>query len=145
MIEGVILTQLKIIIGDSGDVLHAIKRTESSFCGFGEAYFSTIQKGAVKAWKRHHEMTLNMVVPCGEVKFVLYDERSESSTFGEIFVVTLSRHNYQRLTVPPMIWVGFKGMENGLNLLLNVSDIPHDPDEIDRIDTYNNHINYVWD
>lgn len=145
MIEGVILTPLKIISGDSGDVLHAIKRTESSFCGFGEAYFSTIKKGAVKAWKRHHEMTLNMVVPCGEIKFVLYDERSGSSTYGEIFEVTLSRNNYQRLTVPPMIWVGFKGVEKGLNLLLDVSDIPHDPDEIDRIDTYNNHIDYIWD
>lgn len=145
MIEGVILTPLKIIPGDSGDVLHAIKRTESSFCGFGEAYFSTIKKGAVKAWKRHHEMTLNLVVPCGEIKFVLYDERSHSSTYGEFFEVTLSRHNYQRLTVPPMIWMGFKGLEKGLNMLLDVSDIPHDPDEIDRIDAYNNHINYVWD
>jgi len=98
MIEGVILTPLKIIPGDSDDVLHVIKRTESSFCGF-----------------------------------------------GEISEVTLSRHNHQRLTVPPMIWMGFKGVEKELNMLLDVSDIPHDPDEIDRIDAYNNHINYVWD
>lgn len=47
--------------------------------------------------------------------------------------------------MPPMIWMGFKGVEKELNMLLDVSDIPHDPDEIDRIDAYNNHINYVWD
>lgn len=145
MIEGVILTPLKIILGEFGDVLHAIKRTESSFSGFGEAYFSTIKKGAVKAWKRHREMTLNLVVPCGEIKFVLYDERPESSTCGEISEITLSRNNYQRLTVPPLIWMGFQGIGNGLNMLLNVSNIPHDPDEVDRLDAYKSHINYKWD
>jgi dTDP-4-dehydrorhamnose 3,5-epimerase len=145
MIEGVILTPLKIIPGESGDVLHAMKRTESSFCGFGEAYLSTIKKGAVKAWKRHREMTLNLVVLCGEIKFVLYDERQESSTCGEITEVTLSRNNYQRLTVPPKVWMGFQGLEEGLNMLLNIADIPHDPYEIDRIDAHKNHINYNWD
>jgi len=145
MIEGVELTPLKIIPGELGDVLHAIKRTEGSFRGFGEAYFSIVNKGAIKAWKRHHKMTLNLVVPCGEIFFVLYDERSDSPTYGEINELSLSLQNYQRLTVPPMVWLGFKGLSNGLNMLMNVSDIPHDPDEFDRIDAYKNHINYQWD
>ena len=145
MIEGVELSPLKIIRGDSGDVLHAIKRTDSSFQGFGEAYFSTVNKGAIKAWKRHHKMTLNLVVPCGEIKFVLYDDRLDSATNGDSNELILSLQNYQRLTVPPMVWLGFKGMGNGLNMLMNVSNIPHDPDEYDRIDAYNNHIDYQWD
>lgn len=144
MIEGVILTPLRIIRGDSGDVLHAIKRTEASFCGFGEAYFSTVNKGAVKAWKRHHDMTLNLVVPCGEIRFVLYDERPGSPSFGELSEITLSRGNYQRLTVPPMVWMGFKGLGEE-NMLLNIASIPHDPDEVDRMDTYKNHIRYDWE
>jgi len=144
MIEGVKVTPLRIIPGVSGDVLHALKKTETSFCGFGEAYFSTINKNAIKAWKRHREMTLNLIVPCGEIRFVLYDERTTSSTYREIFEVTLSLHNYQRLSVPPMIWMGFKGLGNSLNMLLNISDIPHDPNEIDRIDAYKNHISYNW-
>ena len=145
MIEGVELSPLKIIRGDSGDVLHAIKRTDSSFQGFGEAYFSTVNQGAIKAWKRHHKMTLNLVVPCGEIKFVLYDDRLDSATNGDSNELILSLQNYQRLTVPPMVWLGFKGMGNGLNMLMNVSNIPHDPDEYDRIDAYNNHIDYQWD
>lgn len=145
MIEGVNLTSLAIIPGDTGDVLHALKNTETSFCGFGEAYFSTVNKGAIKAWKRHHEMTLNLVVPCGEIGFVIYDDRPDSPTCGKIHEVILSRQNYQRLTVPPMLWLGFKGLGDGLNMLLNVADITHDPDEYDRVDAYNNHINYNWD
>ena len=145
MIEGVILTPLKIIPGDSGDVLHAIKKIESSFHGFGEAYFSTIKKGAIKAWKRHHKMTLNLVVPSGKIKFVLYDDRMDSLTCNEFFEITLSRENYQRLTVPPMIWMGFKGLDDGLNMLLNIANIPHNPQESDRLDIINNNINYKWD
>ena len=145
MIEGVELTPLKIIPGELGDVLHAIKRTDTSYAGFGEAYFSTVNKGAIKAWKRHHKMILNIVVPCGEILFVLYDERSDSSTYGKINELSLSLQNYQRLTVPSMVWLGFKGLGDGLNMLMNVSNIPHDPDEYDRIDAYKNHIDYQWD
>jgi len=145
MIEGVLLTKLKIIPGDSGDVLHAMKKTESSFLGFGEAYFSTIRKDAVKAWKRHRKMTLNLIVPCGKIKFVLYDERNNSPSYGEILEITLSRNNYQRLTVPPMVWMGFKGMDNDLNMLLNIADMAHDPDDIDRVEAYKSHIRYSWD
>lgn len=145
MIEGVFLTPLRIIPGENGDILHAIKVTDPTFAGFGEAYFSTVNKGAVKAWKRHRMMTLNLVVPVGEIKFVMYDDRQESSTCGKISEITLSRSNYQRLTIPLMIWMGFKGLGKGLNMLLNVTNIPHDPDEADRQDAFENDIGYNWE
>ncbi len=145
MIDGVFLTPLSIITGENGDVLHAIKVTDPSFAGFGEAYFSTINKGAVKAWKRHRKMMLNLAVPIGEIRFVIYDDRQNSRTCGKFSEITLSRSNYQRLTVPPMIWMGFKGIGEGLNMLLNVSNIPHDPDEVDRQDAFENNIGYDWE
>lgn len=143
-IEGVIITPLKIIPGDKGDVLHAMKRTEASFSRFGEVYFSTVNKGQVKAWKRHRKMTLNLVVPCGEIKFVLYDERNKSCSYGNIFEVVLSRNNYQRLTVPPLIWSGFMGIGNGLNMLLNIANIPHNSREIDQLSIDDAHFHYDW-
>jgi len=144
IIEGVMLTPLKIIPGDTGEVLHAMKRTDVSFCEFGEVYFSTVNTRQVKAWKRHRKMTLNLVVPCGEIKFVLYDERTESSTYGHLSDVVLSRDNYQRLTVPPMIWTGFMGLGDGVNMLLNIASIPHDPQEVDRLDKDDARIQYDW-
>lgn len=143
-IEGIMLTPLEIVPEDSGNVLHAMKRTDASFCGFGEVYFSIVNKGQVKAWKRHRKMTLNLIVPCGEIKFVLYDGRTESPTYGKVFGVVLSRDNYQRLTVAPMIWSGFVGMGKGLNMLLNIASIPHDPQEVERLDVYNELIQYDW-
>ena len=50
------------------------------------------------------------------------------------FSVTLSPSYYYRLTVPPGIWHAFKGHNHDLNLILDVADMEHQPDEIIRID-----------
>ena len=89
LIEGVSLTPLKIIPGENGGVMHALKVHESSFKGFGEAYFSFVNKGKVKGWKRHTRMTLNLIVPVGKIRFVLFDDRSDSKTkkqFNDLYL-----------------------------------------------------------
>ncbi|MBI4895186.1 MAG: dTDP-4-dehydrorhamnose 3,5-epimerase family protein [Candidatus Aenigmarchaeota archaeon] len=144
MIEGVVLTPLKILPGELGDVMHAFKKSDSTFTKFGEAYFSIVKKDCVKAWKMHKKMTLNLIVPCGEVKFVLYDDRKGSKTYKETNEIILSIENYQRLTIPPMIWVGFTGLSKSTNMLLNIADIEHDPSESVKQDPYKNNIPYKW-
>jgi len=133
-IEDVMLTPLRIIDTHGGDVLHGMKKGDPGYSGFGEAYFSSIEKGAIKAWKRHRLMTLNLVVPVGAIRFVIFDDRPDSSSKGDLRVITLSREYYYRLTVPPMLWLGFQGVGERDNILLNIADIPHDPTEVDRKD-----------
>ena len=129
MIEGVGIKELSIIPGNLGDVYHVYKKTDPDFRDFGEAYFSTVNKDAVKGWKKHFRMTLNVVVPLGEIRFVIFDDRPESPTKGEVQQVDLSPGAYSRLTVPPGVWMAFQGLGDGPNLLLNIADIPHDPGE----------------
>ena len=43
--------------------MHGIKKNDTGYVGFGEVYFSYINPKAVKAWKKHNRMTLNLVVP----------------------------------------------------------------------------------
>jgi dTDP-4-dehydrorhamnose 3,5-epimerase len=130
MIKGVLITKLDVIDVLGGNVMHAMKETSSGYSGFGEAYFSQIEKGAIKAWKRHKEMTLNLVVPVGEIKFVLFDDREVSNIqFQEVII---SKDNYCRLTVPPMIWIGFQGLSDGDSMLLNMANIEHDKYEVDK-------------
>jgi len=72
---GRVITQtLKIIENENGPILHALKSSEQEFCGFGEAYFSEIKKGCIKGWKKHLSMTLNITVPIGKIKFVIFDD-----------------------------------------------------------------------
>jgi dTDP-4-dehydrorhamnose 3,5-epimerase len=125
-----IITPLDIIKVNKGDVMHAMKSDDPGFSGFGEAYFSVVSYNAIKAWKRHHEMTLNLVVPVGKIRFVLFDDRKASNTqFQEVII---SKDNYCRLTVPPMVWIGFEGLSDNGSMLLNIADIQHNPHEVDK-------------
>tara|TARA_B100001250_G_C19335593_1_gene586716 strand:+ start:91 stop:516 length:426 start_codon:yes stop_codon:yes gene_type:complete len=140
MIKEVVITKLDIIETLGGSVMHAMKKSSAGYTGFGEAYFSQVDKGAIKAWKRHKKMTLNLVVPVGEIRFVLFDDREVSNTqFQEIII---SRDNYCRITVPPMVWIGFQGLSDSSAMLLNIANIEHDPDEVDRLVLTD--INYDW-
>lgn len=143
MIEGVIVTPQKIISTDGGDVFRGLKSSDLGFLGFGEAYFSTIRPGAIKAWKRHRKVTLNILVPIGVIKFVLYDDRTNSISRNELQEETLSRENYCRLTVPPMIWVGFKGVSGENSMLMNIINIAHDAKEADNAEI--DSIQFDWD
>ena len=106
--EGVTLHLLKHIPVPKGDIYHAMKSTDEGYVGFGEAYFSEIVEGEAKGWKRHRRMVLNLVVPLGAVKFVIYDDRKDSITYGKFEEFVLSpKDNYQRLTVAPGLWMAF--------------------------------------
>lgn len=142
MLDGVIKTNLNIFKAESGSVLHALKKTDPGFKEFGEVYFSTVVKDAVKAWKLHQKMTLNLVVPVGRVLFSFLDVRKKSTTLNQTYKIILSQEPYLRLTIPPGIWFGFKGLSDSLNLICNVADIPHDPKEVLRKDI--NEINMEW-
>ena len=141
-IEGIVLTDLKMINHPQGDIYHAMKKGDDGFEGFGEAYFSTIKENEIKGWKKHLKMTMNIIVPVGEVTFILFDDRENSNSVNNFFTITLSPSNYYRLTVPPGIWHAFKGHNHDLNLILDVADIEHQPDEIIRIEL--DEISFNW-
>lgn len=127
----------RVIPTEGGAVLHGLKVGEPGYQGFGEAYFSEIMGGEVRCWKRHREMTLNLLVPVGAVRLVLFNDPGSNRDGNQggrpVLDVVLSRDaNYQRLTVPPGLWTGFMGMGDGLNLLANIASQAHRADEQDR-------------
>jgi len=144
MIEGVVVTPLRQIFDERGKVMHMLKVGDPEFQQFGEVYFSCINPGAIKAWHIHKEMTLNYAVPHGHIKFVLYDDRPESPTYGEIQELFLGPDNYCLVTVPPMVWNGFKGIGTEMAIVANCATIPHSSDEIDRRDPFDSSIPYDW-
>ena len=144
MIDGVIVTPLKQIMDERGKVMHMLRNDASHFSSFGEIYFSTVHPGAIKGWHLHTQMILNYSVPQGAIKFVLYDDRPESKTHGEIQEIFLGTDNYCLVTVPPFVWNGFKGIGTETALVANCASIPHDPLEIMRKDPFDSSIPYEW-
>ena len=143
-IEGVKISPLNIIQNPKGNIFHVLKSTDSEFCGFGEVYISYVEKNKIKGWKKHTIVTCNIVAPLGSVKFVLYDDREGSSTHGCYDEITLTFDQYRRLTIPPGIWYGFQGISKFNNMLINITDSPHDPAEQITLEICEEKINYRW-
>lgn len=142
-IQGLSFTPLKIICNEKGNVMHALKKSELSFMSFGEAYFSFINHKEVKGWKKHSKMNLNIIVPEGNIRFVFFDDRGIQASQRNFFSVIIGSNNYQRITVPPNIWMAFQGIDKGANLLLNIADIEHDPNESESLDIKS--FSFNWD
>ena len=135
-VNKILVASLKVIPVDGGDVMHGLKETDNGYIKFGEAYFSYIKHNKVKAWKKHSLMQLNLIVPKGDVLFVFKDELG---SFREEIVGDL---NKVRLTVPPGLWFGFKGINTKDSVILNISNIMHDDKEVERKNI--NEIDYDW-
>jgi dTDP-4-dehydrorhamnose 3,5-epimerase len=145
MIEGVKITPLKQIFDERGKVMHMLREDSLIFERFGEIYFSCTNPGAIKAWHLHKRMTLNYAVIFGEIKCVLYDDRPNSTTRGNVEEYFLSPENYNMITVPPLVWNGFKGIGTKVSIVANCATIPHDPQEIERKSAFDQSIPYNWE
>ena len=144
MIEGVKIIKKKQFIDERGKIMKMLRSDDEEFKKFGEIYFSYTYPGAIKAWHRHKVMTLTYAAVFGKIKLVLYDDRPSSSTYGKIDEIFLSDENYFTVTIPPLIWNGFKSIESKTSIIANCTDIPHSENEIERKKFNDPSINYDW-
>lgn len=126
LIQSVVISDLKKISNPKGDLYHALKSSDPTFSRFGEAYFTSVNCNEIKGWKRHREMNMNLIVPVGMARFYLHDDILKKT---ESYIIGV--HNYKRLYVPCGLWMSFEGLSEGLNLILNIADILHNPAESD--------------
>lgn len=144
IIEGVIVKSLKKIPDERGSIYHMLRRDDPDFETFGEIYFSTVYPGVIKGWHLHKKMTLNYAVIHGTIKLVLYDNRENSPTKGNLMELFIGEDNYSLVKIPPNIWNGFKGIGTKTAIVANCATLPHDPKEIKREDPHKNKIPYDW-
>ena len=72
---------------------------------------------------------MNLIVPVGDIRLFFYSQVSSSCQ-----TIDIGESNYKRVTVPPGIWMAFQGLSKDLNLMLNIADLIHDPDEAINVD-----------
>lgn len=109
-----------------GAVTRFVRSDEPDYQGFGEVYFTSIESGAVKAWRRHSRANLFLTVVHGEVLVVLRDPLSTGS-----FI--LNSEQPARLSIAAGTWFGFSGRSQEAGIICSFSDLPHDPDEVERV------------
>jgi dTDP-4-dehydrorhamnose 3,5-epimerase len=144
MIDGVLIQPLKVLGDERGKVMHMVRQDSGFFEQFGEVYFSMVNAGIVKGWKKHLKMTQHIAVPVGNIKLVLYDDREGSPTKGRIQEIESGEDNYRLVRVPPLVWYAFGATGAEAALIANCTDLVHDPKEIIRIDLSDERIPYEW-
>jgi len=109
-----------------GPVTRFVRRDDPDFSEFGEVYFSAVESGAIKAWKRHSRARLLVSVPHGKVAFVLRDCVGAGT-------YVLGSAKPERLAIPPGAWFGFTGRYEETSIVCSFSDLLHDPSEVENL------------
>jgi len=87
---------------------------------------------------------LNYACIKGKVKFVLFDNRNNSPSKGVTQEIIMSPEKYFLVTIPNNIWNGFKGLDKEESIIANCLNLPHNEDEMVRIDPLDKSIGYDW-
>jgi len=134
MIDDVLVRPLRTVVDGRGKVLQMLRVDSPEFIRFGEIYFSVVNPGCIKAWKRHRRMTQNLAVPVGRLRVVIFDPRADSESFKALKIIESGEDDYALITIPPGLWYGFQALSLTPALIANCTDLPHDSSESETVD-----------
>jgi dTDP-4-dehydrorhamnose 3,5-epimerase len=145
-IEGVVVTDLKLLPSERGRLMEVQRADEADFPGFGQAYVTSTYPGVVKAWYRHSVQVDQIAVVTGLLKLVLYDDREGSASHGMVQEVVLGDVTPRLVRIPPGVWHGFQATGDREAFALHLNTVPFDPagpDE-ERLPPDSDLIPYSW-
>ena len=146
MIEGVKIKKLKVIPDDRGRLMEILRRDDEGFKKFGQVYMTTAYPQVVKAWHWHALQEDNFTCIQGKMRLALYDARKNSPTYGEVNDFVISPDDPMLVTIPKMVYHGFKCVSDCEAIVINTVTLPYNykkPDEY-RIDAFDKSIKYDW-
>lgn len=132
MLAGLKIIGLRPHCDDRGRVMEILRRDDPHFVGFGQAYFSTIYPGVIKAWHAHERQTDALCVIKGMCQVAFFDDRPDSPTRGRVHGHVTGEFAPSLVVIPPGIYHGFKALGATETLLVNLPSEPYDalaPDE----------------
>jgi dTDP-4-dehydrorhamnose 3,5-epimerase len=146
-IHGVKVKKLRVIPDERGRLTEILRSDDKDFfVRFGQVYLTSAYPGVVKAWHYHKEQTDTFACILGMMKIVLYDNRDDSPTKGEINEFFAGIYNPILIQIPPRVLHGFKCVSETEAMVVNIPDRVYnyeDPDEF-RIPFDSPDIPYNW-
>ena len=146
MIEGVKTKNLRVIPDERGWLMEILRCDDDLFVKFGQVYITTAYPGVVKAWHMHKVQTDNFTCISGMMKVALYDPRKDSPTYKEINEFFIGEQKPMLITVPPLVYHGFKAIGTKIAYFLSVPSEAYNykkPDEY-RLPPDTDKIPYDW-
>lgn len=147
MIDGVKIKKLKVIPDERGRLMEMLRSDDELFIKFGQIYMTTAYPGVVKGWHYHKNQVDNFVVVKGMMKVVLYDDRDNSPTKGEVNEFFMGEHNPILLQIPSFVCHGFKCISEQESICINCPTQVYKYKELDefKIPPHTGQIPYDWD
>ena len=151
MIDGVVIQELRFFADKRGFLVEILRNDNRLFETFGQVYMTACTKGVAKAWHYHKHQTDIFFCTWGVALVVLYDQRKESKTFGEIQEIVLECPSHGKsvniIKIPPLVVHGFTSLSEPEARIINIPNKLYDyknPDEM-RINWDSPEIPYQWD
>lgn len=144
LIDGVEVYSLKHFKDERGAVMHMLRADQPHFLEIKEVYFSKVFQNVIKGWKKHKEIFQSMVVPEGMIKLVIYDDRENSPTKGNVKTIEFGEENYVLVRLPPKVWYSFKGLNPGHAMIANCITAPYNPSESETMSLDSDAIAFKW-
>ena len=146
MIQGVKIKRLKPNADERGYLQEILRSDEDFFEEFGQIYVSLNYPGVVRAWHYHKKQDDFITVVKGMAKIVLYDQREDSPTKGEVDEFFVGEHNPILIRIPRLVMHGYKTIGAEACLLINLPTNCYKREEPDehRIHPHDNDIPYDW-
>ena len=122
------INKLKKLDDERGSVLHGMKFNDKESFGIKEVYFSTVNYGFYKGWKKHQNMVLNLIVIEGKVLFYLADNE-----FREFKEIIICKNDLKRITIMPNQWLSFTSLVKPDSKIMNIANLTNKEDITDNI------------
>lgn len=146
LIEGVRIKELQLLPDERGFLVEILRSDDEIFERFGQVYVTVAYPGVVKGWHYHKLQTDFFTVVSGMMKIVLYDERPDSPTRGEVNEFFMGELNPLLITIPPGVLHGMKAIGTKPGYVVNCPTEPYNHDEPDeyRVDPHDSDVPYDW-
>ncbi|MCK5146613.1 dTDP-4-dehydrorhamnose 3,5-epimerase family protein [bacterium] len=146
MIEGVTTKKLSVIPDERGRLMEILRVDDDQFERFGQVYMTTTYPGVIKAWHYHKLQDDNVTVVKGMLKLVLFDDRKDSPTCGEVNEFFLGDHKPLLVHIPHHVYHGWKCISETEAIAVNCVTEAYNyklPDE-HRLDFDSPDVPYDW-
>ena len=123
-IHGVALVPLVARTDDRGYLIEILRAVDPHFTKFGQIYIvGNFARGVIRAFHKHASLWDWFFISHGAAKFVLVDDRKESSTFQHMNVFVTSGRNPSLIAIPPGVYHGWMSLEDDTQMISIASEV----------------------
>ncbi len=97
------------------------------------AYEVTVRPGAIKGWILHEGYDDRLFLAAGTVKWVMYDDRSESPTRGLVSELFFDEHHRSLLRIPRGVWHSIQNVGDVDARMINFPTAPYNYEGPDKV------------